>query len=190
MAMTPKRWVITGVAVVVAVAVALAIWLFEPQALLINKTVEEAAPTSTAAPATPTASAAPGAPAGSAAPATPAPSAAANQVRYRGSFVSHAHETSGAASIIELPDGQLVVRISDFATSNGPDVRVWLSKAPASSGDSAKQFAWTDLGGLKGNRGNQNYPVPAAAAGQQWQSVYIWCDRFSVAFGAADLVRA
>jgi hypothetical protein len=46
-----------------------------------------------------------------------------------------------------------------------------------------------DLGPLKGNKGNQNYPIPADADITDLTSVTIWCDRFSVSFGAAQLLE-
>jgi hypothetical protein len=47
--------------------------------------------------------------------------------------------------------------------------------------------AYVDLGRLKGNRGDQNYPVPADVDLGRYRSVTIWCDRFNVSFGAAAL---
>ena len=41
-----------------------------------------------------------------------------------------------------------------------------------------------DLGGLKGNKGNQQYDVPAGA---EAGAVVIWCRAFTVAFGTATL---
>ena len=47
--------------------------------------------------------------------------------------------------------------------------------------------AYLELGKLKGNRGNQVYPIPASADLGAYRSVTIWCIRFSVSFGAATL---
>jgi hypothetical protein len=44
-----------------------------------------------------------------------------------------------------------------------------------------------DLGPLKGNKGSQNYPLPADLDLTRYRSVTIWCARFHVSFGAADL---
>jgi hypothetical protein len=44
-----------------------------------------------------------------------------------------------------------------------------------------------DLGPLKGNKGSQNYPLPADLDPTRYRSVSIWCARFHVSFGAADL---
>jgi len=41
-----------------------------------------------------------------------------------GKFNSVAHETRGAATIYRLDGGKRVLRLSEFSTSNGPDVRV------------------------------------------------------------------
>ncbi|MBK3588432.1 DM13 domain-containing protein, partial [Streptomyces sp. MBT57] len=35
-----------------------------------------------------------------------------------------------------------------------------------------------------------NYPLPAGLDPAAFTSVSIWCDRFDVSFGAAELVRA
>ena len=79
-----------------------------------------------------------------------------------GSFRSLAHETSGTASILELDDGSRFLRIEDLDTSSGPDVRVYLSEAPADASDETLDDAFVDLGGLKGNqaiRSTRSRPV-------------------------------
>ena len=57
----------------------------------------------------------------------------------------------------------------------------------ASNGE-INDSAHLDLGGLKGNIGSQNYAVPAGADPSRYRAVVIWCARFHVAFGAAPLV--
>jgi hypothetical protein len=44
-----------------------------------------------------------------------------------------------------------------------------------------------ELGKLKGNRGDQVYPIAADVDLSAYRSVTIWCKRFSVSFGAAEL---
>lgn len=46
-----------------------------------------------------------------------------------------------------------------------------------------------DLGDLKGNSGSASYPVPPGTDLTGLTSVSIWCERFAVSFGAADLTR-
>jgi hypothetical protein len=83
------------------------------------------------------------------------------------------------------------LRFTEFETTNGPDLEVWLVKASGLkvSGDvTASQ--WLSLGPLKGNIGDQNYIIPADAKLDDYKSVVIWCEQFSVLFSAADLAPA
>jgi hypothetical protein len=102
-----------------------------------------------------------------------------------GTFFSGEHDTDGTALVVALPDGSLVVRFEDLDTSNGPDLRVVLSPEPAS--DSWQYDDRLHLGELKGNVGDQNYLVAADVDLSRYRSVVIWCERFSVAFGAAPI---
>lgn len=106
-----------------------------------------------------------------------------------GAFKGVAHETKGAATVYQLPDGKRVLRLADFETSNGPDVRVLLIAAPdASDNDTVKNSRPIELGKLKGNVGDQNYDVPASVDLGQYKAVTIWCNRFGVNFGTAPLM--
>lgn len=96
-----------------------------------------------------------------------------------GNFTDQAHNTSGRATLIEQPTGDRVVTLTQFQTDPGPDVRVYLVPDPGGSVKDA-----VDLGGLKGNKGNQQYDVPAGA---EAGAVAIWCRAFTVAFGTATL---
>lgn len=108
-----------------------------------------------------------------------------------GTFISHEHETSGAVEILELTDGTRVLRIEGLKTSDGPDLKVWLADAPVIEGvDGWYIFddgEYLSLGSLIGNQGDQNYAIPAGADLSKFSSVSIWCERFAVSFGAADL---
>ena len=166
------------VGVVIVVVVAILLYLFQPWALFTGKEVNEDLPSSSPS-ASASNSPSPG--------ATINPPSVTNVTLASGSFQSFEHTTTGKASLIQLPDGRTIVRLTDFNTSNGPDVKVWLSVNPAKDAANARDAKYVDLGDMKGNSGNQNYEVPAAATGQTWGSVVIWCDRFSVPFGAATL---
>ena len=107
-----------------------------------------------------------------------------------GAFKSLEHGTSGKAMLVELPDGKRVLRLEDLKTSNGPELRVYLSSVPA-------QDDWfvyddqdfVDLGDLKGNVGSSNYELPAGTDPAKYQSAVVWCRRFSVGFGVAPLEK-
>lgn len=100
-----------------------------------------------------------------------------------GSFVSLDHETSGTAAVIGDGSEQRFLRIEDLNTSNGPDLNVYLVNS--SKGDVSD---YIDLGDLKGNVGDQNYEIPVGSDLAVYDTVVIWCVRFSSPFGEASLV--
>jgi hypothetical protein len=106
----------------------------------------------------------------------------------QGRFHSVAHATQGLATIYQLPDGKRTLRLTEFATSNGPDVQVYLVAATdATDHETVTTAGFIHLGALKGNVGDQNYEVPAGVDLARYQAVTIWCRRFGVNFGTAPL---
>jgi hypothetical protein len=177
MALRRRTWIGLVAAVLVVLGAVTLIW-FQPQKLFYDQRVNEELP-SVAAQET----AAPSGTATSSAPAGPVELAS-------GTFVSREHETVGTARVLQLPDGQLIVRFEGFETSNGPVLVVWLSQNDANGDDDAFDDDHVDLGPLKGNIGDQNYVVPEGVDPTSFTSVVVWCDRFNVSFGAADLHSA
>ncbi|MEU9855476.1 DM13 domain-containing protein [Streptomyces sp. NPDC047974] len=179
-----RRWAAVAVAGLV-VAVAGLVW-FKPWALWVDETVNEALPAVTAT-ATATTSA-------SGEPAAGAPSPAGPVTVAQGGFISHEHDTTGTVKIVRLADGTHTLRLEGLDTSNGPDLHVLLSDAPVKEGKAGwfvfDDGKYVDLAKLKGNKGDQNYPLPAGVDWSAYPSVSIWCDRFDVSFGAAALARA
>jgi hypothetical protein len=175
-------WLVIGAAVVAVLAVALP--LFQPWKLWIDRTVNEAPP----------AAAAPG-PAVSADPAGPIDRPIDRPVVLaQGAFISHEHATTGTARVLRAPDGSRYLRLEDLDTSNGPLLKVWLTDAPVRAGSAGWRVfddgRHIDLGPLKGNIGDQNYPLPADLDLATYRSVSIWCARFHVSFGAAALTSS
>ena len=158
-----KRNILIGVGVV---ALAIGWYAFRPELLFIDRTVNEDFP-------------------GGAAMASieKEPTAVT-----KGSFKSLAHETKGLASIYQLAHGKRTLRLTGFETSNGPDVRVYLTAAEVEKGsDAIKEAGFIDLGSMKGNKGDQNYDIPSDADLNKYKNVTIWCARFGVNFGQAAL---
>ena len=153
---------------IVAVAVAIAWYLFRPELIFVNRTVHETLP-------------------GSATSTSTAQGSQAT-VLATGRFHSVSHETSGVATIHQLRDGKRLVRFTTFETSNGPDVRIYLVPAKdATDNETVPRAGFVDLGAMKGNRGDQNYDIPSNIDLSQYQSVTIWCRRFGVNFATAPL---
>jgi hypothetical protein len=152
-----------------AVIVAGAAWyLFRPELLFVNARVAEALP----------------------AAATDA--AAAQPVKLAsGEFHPVNHASKGAAAIYQLADGRRVLRFTDFETSNGPALHVYLVAAKDALDSKTVRDADTiDLGDLKGNVGDQNYDVQPGIDLANFGAVSIWCKRFSVNFATAPLMPA
>ncbi|MEU9702225.1 DM13 domain-containing protein [Streptomyces sp. NPDC047981] len=171
-------------AMVVAVALgAVGLYWFQPWKLWQNETIDEALPT-VAPGASSSGAANPGADAG-------ADPAAAPKTVAQGSLITHEHATTGTVKLIRLADGSLTLRLEDLDTSNGPDLRVWLTDAPVKEGIAGWRVfddgKYLSLGKLKGNKGDQNYPLPPGTDPSAFTSVTIWCERFDVSFGAAAL---
>jgi hypothetical protein len=106
-----------------------------------------------------------------------------------GTFHGAAHQTSGRATVYTV-NGKETLRITNFKTSNGPDVHVILIAATDAQDDENfldKKVERIDLGHLKGNEGDQNYDVPANTDFHKFKAVSIYCERFNVNFGTTPL---
>jgi hypothetical protein len=82
------------------------------------------------------------------------------------------------------------LRLTDFSTSNGPQLHVLLvdGQNPNASKDfSLAEVKNVDLGDLKGNQGDQSYLFPGGIDLQQFNTVTIYCERFHANFGSAAL---
>jgi hypothetical protein len=109
-----------------------------------------------------------------------------------GTFHGKVHSTSGRATVYEESNGTLVLRLTNFKTSNGPDVHVILIAGKDADDDANFLKSGTErveLGLLKGNEGDQNYEIPAATDLAKFQTVSIYCERFNANFGAAPLQK-
>ncbi len=160
--LSSNKWILTLVGVPVLVG---AWWAFRPEKLFINEKVNEAAP---------------------------AALSAEPQAVYTGRLEGKIHQTSGRATIYKTADGKEYLRLSDFTTSNGPDVHVVLVQAEdkALDGEVVKgKLESVELGTLKGNQGDQNYDLPASADLSKYQAVAIYCERFHAIFGVARLEK-
>lgn len=140
-------------------------WAFRPEKLFINEKVNEAPPFVDSRDAQP---------------------------EYTGRLEGKLHSTSGRATIYRMGDGKEFLRLTDFTTSNGPDVHVLLARGddPALSQEVVKgELDSVELGALKGNHGDQNYDLPPTADVHKYQAVVIYCERFHAIFGLAQLEK-
>ena len=98
------------------------------------------------------------------------------------------HRGSGTATIYELGEGSRVLRLEGLEVTNGPELHVILSpSADPQTPEEVSASGYVDLGGLKGNIGDQNYEIPADVDVAQQMSVVIYCKPFHVIFSVASL---
>jgi len=175
--MRRRTKVLIAIAAVLLPVGAWALYWFQPWLLFTNDTIHDSLPAvaTESAPSSPT--------------PTSAPASPSDTLLARGTFISHEHHTSGTASIVRLANGKRILAIAHLNTSEGPAVKVWLTDRMVTKGgwhtfDDGK---YVNLGDLKGNLGDQVYAIPDSADLSQLQSVVVWCDRFDVSFGAAQL---
>lgn len=119
-----------------------------------------------------------------ASPAAEGPAVGQEPVRLAsGPVEGIGHRGSGSASLVQLPDGALLVRFEDLQVDPGPDYKVYL----VSGSDQTEPGNGVLLGDLRGTSGNQNYPIPAPI-GDRPLTALIWCEAFSVPIAGATLL--
>jgi hypothetical protein len=90
------------------------------------------------------------------------------------------YQVSGQMRVF-LIDSMYVFEFSDFKSSSGPALEVWLS-------DGLQPKVFLSLGKLKSTSGNFFYTVGITKDQlKQYNHVLIWCERFSVGFGNAPI---
>jgi hypothetical protein len=157
-----KKW---KIAIPVLAIVLFAAWYaFRPERIVVNVRVNEAFPA--------------------------AGGASSAEILESGTFYGVMHPTTGTATIYHLGDGDHILRFTNFRTSNGPDVHVYLVAADdARDNVSVKRAGFIDLGSIKGNIGDQNYALGSDVDLSKYRTVSVWCKRFSINFGVAPLRR-
>jgi Electron transfer DM13 len=154
------KWVLVSVGLLALIGVW---WAFRPEKLWINRKVDEAAPFA---------------------------SNTDPQPLYTGRLEGKAHQTTGRATIYKSADGEQSLRLTDFSTSEGPDVHILLEQSDDENfkQDILKsQLGGIELGPLKANQGDQNYALPASIDLQKYNAVVIYSERVHAVFGVARL---
>ena len=154
------KWKLT--VTVLGMALFAAWYAFRPERLVVNQRIDEAFPVEAGA--------------------------QSSQIIEAGTFSGVMHPTTGNATIYRLGNGSRILRFTNFRTSNGPDVHVYIVAAEdAKDSKTVKRSAFIDLGKIKGNIGDQNYALSADLDLSKYRTVSIWCKRFAINFGAAPL---
>lgn len=102
--------------------------------------------------------------------------------QFSGDFSGNSrYDIVGQALVLNDGSEERFLRFENFESNNGPDLKVYLR---------AEDGEFVSLGDLKGNIGDQNYVIPTDVDLTVFSSVEIWCERFGVGFGQAELMTA
>jgi hypothetical protein len=97
-----------------------------------------------------------------------------------GTMVGVNHTASGTVKIYD-DTGKKIVVLDPFSSQNGPDLKVYLS-----IDENATRYV--NLGPLKSTMGKQSYDVNGMPDLAEYKFVLIWCEKFSVIFGKAEMM--
>ena len=107
--------------------------------------------------------------------------ASSAQTVSKGNFSGRSdHITTGQVSLERTANGYQLRFASDFSLDGAPDPVVAL-------GNGETYVAANKLDVLKNKTGAQVYQLPASFTPGQFSQVYVWCEKFSVPLGVADL---
>jgi hypothetical protein len=95
----------------------------------------------------------------------------------------------GDVTIYEQTDALPVVRLENFSTARGPDLRVFLSRSPQpqSPAEMRLEGAEIDLGTLQGDYGAQNFLLPQAVDLRLYGSVVLYSPSLDMIYSYAPL---
>lgn len=90
------------------------------------------------------------------------------------------HITTGGIHLVKTPKGYRLNFAPDFSLDGAPDPIVAL-------GNGGVYDKANKIGHLKAKEGRQSYALPASFTPGEFSQVYIWCEKFDVPLGIADL---
>ena len=101
-------------------------------------------------------------------------------VQLKGNFMNGPWgSVSGNAKILKQ-NNTYQLQLDSFITSNGPDLKVYLSKE-------VQPVNFVNLGSLKSTNGTQLYNIPAGVNYSEYKYALIHCQQYNHLFGSAEL---
>jgi len=97
------------------------------------------------------------------------------------------HQGRGRLKLYRLARGRHVLRFEQLFVTNGPQLHVYLVAHPVPQQAEHVLAKFVDLGPLKGNKGNQNYPLQLGTDLDEYHSVVVWSQLFDLIFASASL---
>ena len=105
-----------------------------------------------------------------------------SDLKFSGTFRGYGSENVSGTARIYLTNNQYLLKLENFSTSNGPDLKVYLSTESSPS-------AFISLGDLKSTNGNQVYEISGTPDFTKHRFVLIHCERYNHLYGSAELVK-
>lgn len=101
-------------------------------------------------------------------------------LKYTGSFIDYDNEKVSGQARVYLINNKYVLKLMNFSSTNGPDLKVYLSKE-------SKPSSHISLGNLKSTNGDQVYEIPGSPDFSQYRFALIHCERFNHLYGSAEM---
>ena len=101
-------------------------------------------------------------------------------LKYEGTFTSGPYGTVNGIARIYLKENKYTVALENFTSSNGPDLKVYLSKERL-------PLNFIKLSDLRSTNGNQLYNIAGSPDFTQYKYVLIHCEQYNHLFGSAEL---
>lgn len=105
-----------------------------------------------------------------------------SMLKSDGSFIGYGSEKVSGQAKIYVADNKYMLKLENFSSSNGPDLKVYLSKA-------SSPLDYISLGDLKSTNGNQVYEISGTPDFTKYSFVLIHCERFNHLYGSAELMK-
>lgn len=105
-----------------------------------------------------------------------------SSLKYSGSFVGQGGQNVSGKAEIYFENNKYVLKLADFYSNNGPDLKVYLSKASSPSD-------YISLGDLKSTNGNQVYEISGTPDFTLYRYVLIHCEKYNHRYGSAELMK-
>ncbi|MEP6597692.1 MAG: DM13 domain-containing protein [Ginsengibacter sp.] len=104
------------------------------------------------------------------------------KLQYGGTFASGPSGTVTGLAKIYKKEGKYILALENFVTTNGPDLKVYLSK---------EKFPvnFIKLGNLQSTNGNQLYDIPGTPDFTNYRYALIHCEKYNHLYGYAELFK-
>lgn len=101
-------------------------------------------------------------------------------LRVNGDFVNGPWGSVSGMAEVYKQDDNFILALRNVSISNGPDLRVYISKE-------VQPVNFIDLGSLQSTNGNQLYNIPGMPDFMQYKYALIHCRQYNHLFGSAEL---